>query len=366
VPGLEWDRKAGYLRLNPPHTADSEPLDLEIVYSIHNCVPLSRWDAIEMECDPTDSDWTFHRATCSTRRTEVSVELPSAFHGTSAAQFRAYRPSSPGPTEATDAARLDELDEAVKWHPAECRASINVSRPETGLHVGIRWSLPGGEPAAKIESLIQPIRAWQARLADAHARGERPLDNRCQELAETLTVTCNVGPVDVCLFLPSTAEVRAQADQPQRGLLLVGDHTTRTRPPTFTMAYGQGIAGRTLRTGKVIWYHRLLAEDARRRFERGEIARPPDMSFVRIAQDRDYPAVLGVPIEPDECREDGRPVPPCWTVLVASIAPVRLNSPLAVPDRANQAFIELVAGKTRDFVTTFIYQEAAAELNASL
>lgn len=349
-PALEWDRQNKIIRIRPPHTDGDDPLDLEFSYCIHNSSPRSQWEARALRLGELVRDVVSERRMCTTRRVTMEVWFPSAFDTLAQHDFTADIEAPDGSISTA----------ACEWDPQLRKVSFAIERPRVGSKLAIRWTLPSGEPTAEEEGRIQPVRAWQAELARMHYEGRRPLDDVCTQLKQQLAAKGS-GGLDVALFLVCTSEVLARLPgiAATSGLLLVGECADVPLAGPTSLAYGEGVAGRALRTGTTVWFNRLVAQESLRRFQGGNTSEPPENFYVPVDNDRNYDALLAVPVDLNAFATAGRPCSPQWTTLVASLATRDAASPLLRADARGREWADMVSALTVSMLREVVDQRVA-------
>ena len=349
-PALTWDRDAGVVRFDPPHTWMDDPLDLELSYCIHNCAPRSKWEASELLGIELDDDWTFLRSMCSTRLLTMHVLLPSALSGVDRTTLQVK-------IHGDDPAAVPP---APAWDEHERRMTLRIDRPRPGRTFELKWPLPSGRPRAAQESQLHIFRAWQAYMVREFMGGSRPLDGLCTELAN-LFANESLGTVDAGVFLVSTKEVVERVALPDapRGLLLIGEHATIPLKERLNVQYGRGVVGRALRVGGLIWYNRLLAEESEREFREGRRTEPPENFYATVAGDRRYEAIIAIPVIPKDLSDSADPGSPAATLLVACFAAREPRSRLLLlNDKGVENQVKKAVGASLEQLHSFVYGDA--------
>jgi hypothetical protein len=130
--------------------------------------------------------------------------------------------------------------------------------------------------------------------------------------------------------------------------------------PSCRVAYGQGVVGRAVRTGLLVHYQRLVAEETKRKFERGEQDSMPENYYSPLIANRHYDVVVAVPLPFLEYGETvfAEPVPPQRNLVVGCIASNDPASPLV---QVNSWMVQLLAetsAQVREALWNFAYENA--------
>lgn len=297
---LTWNEEHTFLEISPPQRAEDPPLDLELHYYLHNAVALNRWEARQMSPERNaEREFTTQRVTCDTRRLRLEVELPLGL-------FQPV-PSASFVEVLRDGNRLDQEESSA------CTVALQrESRDKTGLltmecrprppaQYGLFWTLPDlAGTTIQVNLALNSIRFWQALVLAEWLQGRRPLDAVAQAVSRVLKAQ-NLGDVDAGLFIADTTEVRQHLNPWLTGpaeLRLIGSSVTLPASKEgLSLPFGSGVAGRALRTGGLMIYNRIEADDTERQYRDGAKICPANY-YQDLSDGPDYRALLAAPIFP--------------------------------------------------------------------
>lgn len=297
---LSWNREHTFLEISPPQRAEDPPLDLELRYYLHNAVALNRWEARQMSPEATPGhEFTTQRVTCQTQRLELEVELPATLFQRSA--------EKPFVKVHRDAGRLDQEESSACTAAlkSEIKAKTGrlamACRPRPPALYGLHWGLPDlvGSTVA-IDLALNSIRSWQALVLREWNQDRRPLDRLAQGVSRVLEAR-GLGALDTGLFIADTSEVRQLLNPWLMGptaLRLVGSSVALSgSKEDLSLPFGGGVAGRALRTGRLMIYNRVEADHTENQYRVGTSIRPANY-YQDLSDGPDYRALLAAPIFP--------------------------------------------------------------------
>jgi len=293
---LRWEPGAALLTIDPPHSAEDVPLDLEIRYHVHNGVALNTWEAIQMYGGQvTGRESIDLPVAAETGRLALEAVLPRSLAG-SGATGRGWANNSRG---GEDAGASDGV--RVEFEPDNRRLSTAPLRPRHSFRYGLSWRLPDlAPPGVDVLKRLVRIQRMQANLVAQLRQGTRLLDDECLEVAKKLQ--SELPGADVCLYVGvnEAAGDPAGAQLPYT-LHMVGANTPLATPfDQSILRFGSGIAGQALRRGKLISYNVVEAESTRRAYENGEGGDWESLScYIPFAHEpAPYLAIVAMPVFP--------------------------------------------------------------------
>ncbi len=297
---ISWDTAAGSLELDPPLNAATGAVDLEIQAHLHGGAALTTWQAIQMYGAQTrvaDRETQRFHLDFEARDVSFEVHFGSRFSPPEpdACRARCRRPGAPAEMRTTT------------WDPASHVLGLARESTKPPATLELEWPLPkaaappqGPSRSNQWASVRLALRAWQRSLLRELEKRPRVLDPLCSELAARIGGPDLKAP-DVALYLPVTSDLEYQnaASDTFGGcrLLRVGAHPP---PPeeeiSWSVPFGQGTEGRSHRSGRFLFFHKMKADDSVRAYRSG--GPQPPTNFHRDPPGREYLGYACCPIFP--------------------------------------------------------------------
>ena len=315
---MPWTENRSVIELAPPHAADAQPINLRLRHYIHNAMALNVDEAREMGID-RDWEWTQHTLRCETGVLTLSAMLPNASGDLARAD---YTVEVLDEKQREDHELSEQLTRDCEWDAAERTLKVETRQLPAYGTMRLRWRLKpsaASVPQELVRTMLA-VRCWQNEVLAETLNAKRPLNDLCAEIAASVGYT----DIDVTLFVPDLRATRstastsipldAQATAATRsssapsspvpvpkprsgGIALAGEYPDNSQPPgVVRFGFGEGIAGRALRTCKLHIHDVVSEEETLRMFE---AKKRPSNFYKPVSPDtRQYERLVMVPVFP--------------------------------------------------------------------
>lgn len=336
---ISWDTAAGSLELDPPLDAAIGAVDLEVRYHLYGGAALTTWQAVQMY-GAGDRETQRFSLDFDVRDVSFEVHLGNRFSPPDPGSCRA-RFLRPG---------LPAANRGAEWKRDQHVLSMTFENPKPPGVLELEWPLPeahapavGPSSSNQWASVRFAIRSWQQSLLRSLEKRPRVLDALCREIAAQIGEEALREP-DVALFLPVISDLEdgepAAAGFPGCRLLRVGVYPPpEAEEEPWSVPFGQGVEGRSHRSGRFLFFHKMKADDSVRAYRAGDSQTPTN--FHRDPPDRHYVGYACCPIFPlgmarlvqEESQESVEARRPECTMLVLAIGATRLEPFMSWDDR---------------------------------
>lgn len=298
---LSWTHDRSVVSIEPPYAAEQPPLDLRLRHYLHNAMCLNAAEAHEMNLEG-EWEWTQHALRCETGALSLAVTLPGTAGALTANDYAVEVFDEAG--QACDDLG-QQLTKQVSWCP-ETRV-LRVDSRHLPLYgtMRLRWRLKRSSTdlGAELQRDLRGLRQWQSQAVAAARKGVRALD----ALGELVATCAGFQDVDVTVFVPDLRGLRTgpDADMASNGRFVVAGRFPRNGSAEMqTFAFGEGIAGRALRTCR-LHIHDVVPESER--LQAFEQHRTPSNLYRPEVDGQEYARLLMIPVIPATIRERCRP-----------------------------------------------------------
>jgi hypothetical protein len=292
---MPWTQDRSVIELNPPHDADATPIDLKLRHYIHNAMALNVDEAREMGAADDQWEWTQHVLRCETGVLTLSATLPPATGDLAPGDYKVIVLDE---KQRQDHELGEQLTAACEWSRERRRLAIETRQLPPYGTMRLAWRLKSGAITAsqEVTRTMQTLRRWQHTVLAEARSGKRPLNDLCAAIAASVGYT----DVDVTLFVPDLRGARSTSDAVaprDGGMIVAGEYPLGSQPAGMVrFGFGEGIAGRALRTCKLHIHDVVSEEQTLRTFENGK--RPSNFYKPVRAGAQQYERLLMVPVLP--------------------------------------------------------------------
>ena len=293
---MPWTQNRSVIELNPPHDADAHPIDLKLRHYMHNAMALNVDEAREMGMDVDQWEWTYHVLRCETGALTLSATLPQAAGNLAPGD---YKVEVLDEKQIKNEALGEQLTKNCEWDQRLRRLRIETRQMPPYGTMRLLWRLKPRviNVPQELTRTMQTLRRWQNDVLDQVQQGRYPLNDLSAAIAATVPYT----DVDVTLFVPDLRSTRKHPDgkSPHGKIVVAGEYPVNTSTPGLVQfRFGEGIAGRALRTCALHIHDVASQTDTNRMFEEGK--RPSNFYKPISVGTEEYQRLMMVPVLPFE------------------------------------------------------------------